>query len=271
MALKTSPAEVDISKDQMHYADRARERERVWNATVGKVMFSGSTTGYISRDLGDVDPRPELTDEGRELLMVHCRARTDQTFPDEQTQVDGLPEAMEHIFSDHFTADVDDLQEAILFLGLDLDDAGLGRDMTLPISPHSTLRLRVDQIQNVAFMVKKAEGTLRGCINGNDCGTGKTIETLAAINFLAMRRARQPALKPEGQKHKPVIILCPPKALASWRRDHSRFFTTLLDLVDASAMEEADIVRQVLALDSADPRTSKRVYLVHLAARLGVT
>lgn len=222
-------------------------------------MLKGNTKGYISRDLGGADPRPPMSNDERQRLMEFCQAHSSQTFPSNDSSTEQLPESIQSIFNDGFSAKVDGLKDAAVFLGLDLDN--LRPDLTIQVSPQSVLRLRVDQVQNVAFMVKQGEGILRGCINGNDCGTGKTVETLAAVYFMATRKARDP-----HAEHKPVIILCPPIAVGSWRSDYCRFFKRLLTLGDASLLSTEDIIGQVQAMSPGDPSTSRRVFLFTFAS-----
>lgn len=236
-------------------AENARERTKAWNSTVVKIMLRGNSSGYISKKLGRVDPRPEMSDTDRERLLEYCRGQTNQAYPDsDPAERDELPGSIQHVFSDEFSTEVDSVQDAASLLGLDLGN--LTPERTLPISSQSSLRLRLDQLQNVAFMIKKGEGIMRGCINGNDCGTGKTIEALTAVYFMAQRRAWDP-----DAKHKPVIILSPHIAILSWLRDAERYFSGLLTMTDASALSKEEVVERVRASSTGDPEASRQIFL----------
>lgn len=246
--------ELDTSEDEMRYTEKACVREKVWTATAGRIMLKGDSSGYISKKLGMVDPRPAMSGNEQERLLEYCRARTNQSYPTDNLRHDELSDDVQAVFSDSFTTDVDTPQDAAAFLGLNLSH--LTPESTLSISPLSTLRLRLDQVQNIAFMVKKGEGILRGCINGNNCGTGKTVETLATVYFMALRKAQDP-----NSEHKPVLVLCPPAAVRSWQRDYTKFFANLLTLTNTSSLNKEEIIREVQARLPGDPKTSCKIFL----------
>ncbi|KAF3764207.1 hypothetical protein M406DRAFT_330558 [Cryphonectria parasitica EP155] len=144
------------------------------------LSLAPNPTGDFSRDLSQVGhkTRPHLEPQQRKALMDELERNVEQIQdPDSQPKFRDLECA--------FSAPVGGLYEAADFLGLSSEDLLRG----VKIDPSSPLRLRPDQVQNVAFLVKNAEGLLKGAINANDHGTGKTIEALSAIFFLAKREA----------------------------------------------------------------------------------
>lgn len=233
--------EIDNDEILLHYKDAALKREKAWFKRVERIMFQGNSNGHISDQLGNTDQRPVMTDEERQQMIDYCNTHTKQKFPIRKSPDERLPNHLLGVFVNTPAASVDSLEDSAAFLGLDLTD--MDDFYALPMSNRSPLRLRIDQVQNVAFMVRKAEGELKGCINGNDCGTGKTIETLAAVYFLAKRKAQQP-----GAQHKPVIILCPNAAVDSWRRDHTAFFSNLLTLTIFERESKKHILEKIASL-----------------------
>ncbi|KKY31355.1 putative dead-like helicase [Diaporthe ampelina] len=147
----------------------------------------------------------------RRRLMEDLAEHNDTHEPQGQPKV-GLD------FMSEFSTAVDSPKDAATFLGVDLQSP--------EISPESTLKLRIDQVQNIAFMVKKAEGILKGCVNANDYGTGKSVEALASVFFLAQRREACP----DFGAYKAVLILCPHQAIRGWQETHAKFFSGLLSL-----------------------------------------
>lgn len=237
---------------KIRYQENTRLREESWERSVRSIMLAGSI-GYISNQLGAVDPRPTLSDADREQVMITCQSSTRVVSPADGDPVDGLSEACQDIFTKSFSAPVDSLHDAAKFLEI---DPHTGR-----ISDASELALRPDQIQTVAFMVKSGEGTLRGCVNANASGTGKTIEGLAAIYLLAKRSAQSP-----NPVYKPALILCPSAAMKSWQRDYNRYFRPrkLLRLHvhnGRGAGSTDEIQGELEQLNSLDCRTSTHVFL----------
>lgn len=173
------------------------------------------------------------------------------------------PEASQTFVASSF-APVDNLHDSASLLNIDLSDLH-----NIAISPSSTLRLRVDQVQNIAFMVKNAEGILQGAVNSNPHGTGKTVEALASVFFLAQRRkARQ-----DFDAHKATLVLASHQALRGWQQIHAQFFSNLLTLyvctkssqnlgngqkIPLSAPKLAALLD---GMDSSDPNTSCSVIL----------
>lgn len=173
------------------------------------------------------------------------------------------PEADQTFVASSF-APVDNLRDSASLLNIDLSDLD-----NIAISPSSTLRLRVDQVQNIAFMVKNAEGVLQGVVNSNPHGTGKTVEALASVFFLAQRRKAQ--LNFDG--HKATLVLTSHQALRGWQQIHAQFFSNLLTLyvctkssqnlgngqkIPLSALKLATTLD---GMDSSDPNTSCSVIL----------
>lgn len=236
---------------QVSYQEMAKLRNEAWEQSVKKIMLTGCN-GYISEQLGGTDDRPALTQGYREQLIRDYEGRARVAYPDDDVAVDQLPNRFQNIFSGSSSASVDSLQDAARFLEIDVH--------TGHISNQSTLALRSDQIQNVAFMVKKGEGVLRGCINANASGTGKTIEGLATIYFLAKRKTtrREP-------RYSPNLILCSPAAMKSWQRDFNRFFrpSNLLYLHifnNRGAGSAQDFKRMLESLDFADSKTGTNIF-----------
>lgn len=240
-----------------NYKEMAKLRNEAWEQSVRKIMLTGSN-GYISEQLGATDTRPVLSQADREQLIRDCEDQTSLAYPDTEDAVDQLADRFEDIFTGNFSASVSSLEDSASFLEIDVHT---GR-----ISDQSILVLRPDQIQNVAFMVRNGEGVLRGCINANPSGTGKTIEGLATIYFLAKRKT---ALgKPE---YKPSLILCPPAAMKSWQRDFNRYFrpNNLLYLHifnNHGAGSAEEIKRRIETLDPADSNTGTHIFAFTYAA-----
>lgn len=224
---------------------------------VDKFTVHGNDTGFFSKELKKKghDSRPELLPDDRKRLMEDLAKEITTSTPHGPSQV-GLD------FMSEFSTAVDSPKDAATFLGIDLQ--------SLEISRESSLRLRIDQVQNIAFMVKKAEGILKGCVNANDYGTGKTIEALASIFFLAQRREACA----DSARHKASLILCPHQSLRGWQDAHAQYFSGLLtlricsnslppgqhsQLIDppsASALDEF-----LKTLLPSDPHTSRTVIL----------
>ena len=71
----------------------------------------------------------------------------------------------------------------------------------------------------------RQEGTaIAGGVVGDDCGLGKTNQTLAFIYLTALM------LPDDFKHHKPTIIAVPPSIIDTWLAEHSRYFSDLLDL-----------------------------------------
>lgn len=192
---------------------RARPTRSKCMEIVNKFSSDGNDTGFFSKELKQKghNSRPQMLPDERSRLMEDLAGQSDTSEPHVQPQV-GLD------FMSEFSTIVDNPKDAATFLGVDLQ--------ALEISPESALKLRIDQVQNIAFMVKKAEGILKGCVNANGYGTGKTIEALASVLFLAQRREADPSLI----EHKATLILCPHQALRGWQETHAKYFSGLLAL-----------------------------------------
>ncbi|KAH8886464.1 hypothetical protein GQ53DRAFT_875646 [Thozetella sp. PMI_491] len=149
---------------------------------------------------------------------------------------------------------IPDLASAAAFLNIDWNT---GR-----ISPDSTLRLRRYQIIHTAEIVQRAEGPVGGAIIAQPSGSGKTIETLAAIYFLSLRRTHD---------HKAIVVLCPPALIRQWMRQIDNFFKDLITLRvfyhlphDPRAFRPLDVARLGFFLGSLDPQnplTSRTIIL----------
>lgn len=236
---------------QVSHQEMAKLRNEAWEKSVKKIMLTGSN-GYVSDQLAESDARPALTQADRESLMKACESNLSVTYSGSNAAADQLPARFQNIFSGSFSASVDSLQDAARFLDIDVHT---GR-----VSNQSNLLLRPDQIQNVAFMVKNGEGVLRGCINANASGTGKTVEGLATIYFLAKRNTTR------GEpRYSPNLILCPPAAMKSWQRDFNRFFrsSNLLYLHvfnNRGAGSAEELKRELESLDCSDSLTGTHIF-----------
>lgn len=236
---------------QVSYQEMAKLRNEAWDQSVKKIMLTGSN-GYISEQLGEADDRPALTQADREQLMRDYEGRAFVTYPADDSAADQLPDRFENIFSGSSSASVDSPEDAARFLEIDVHT---GR-----ISDQSTLVLRPDQIQNVAFMIKNGESVLRGCINANASGTGKTIEGLATIYFLAKRNTTR------GEpRYSPNLILCSPAAMKSWQRDYNSYFRPgnllYLHVCNSRGAGSADdIKRTIESLGPSDPKTGTHIF-----------
>lgn len=242
---------------QVSYQEMAKLRDKAWEQSVRKIMLTGSN-GYISEQLGAVDTRPALAQADREQLMRDCEDKTSVAYPDDDDAIDQLPDRFEDIFSGSFSASVSSLEDSARFLDI---DGHTGR-----ISDQSTLVLRPDQIQNVAFMVRNGEGVLRGCINANPCGSGKTIEGLATIYFLAKRKTSL-----GKSSHKPNLVLCSPAAMKSWQRDFNKYFRSsnllyLHTFNNRGAGSAEQIKHRIESLDPSDSKTGTHVFAFTYAA-----
>lgn len=199
----------DLSDSPTKKVYKRSERMKI----VDNFVLHGNKTGVFSEELKKKghNSRPEMLPDQRERLMEDLAKETTTSESHDQPKL-GLD------FMSEFSTAVDSPEDAARFLGIDL--------WSPEISPKSSLRLRIDQVQNIAFMVSKAEGILKGCVNANDYGTGKTIEALASIFFLAQRRE---ACDDFG-KHKASLILCPHQSLRGWQDSHAEYFSDLLTL-----------------------------------------
>lgn len=200
---------------------KLKEERMKWTKILDRFMTHGNDTGRFSEELEKKghDSRPPMPPDERRRLMEDLVKQSNISEPQDQNiEKYGLQPHVGLDFMSEFSTAVDSPKDAAAFLGIDLQ--------SLEISPESALRLRIDQVQNIAFMVKKAEGIIKGCVNANDYGTGKTIEALASIFFLAQRRQA----RPDFDKHKAAFILCPHQALRSWQEAHEKYFSGLLTL-----------------------------------------
>lgn len=163
-----------------------------------KFTTDGNETGFFSKELEEKghNSRPSMSPDERRRLFEDLDENSSTS--DKQPKV-GLD------FMGGFSTSIDSPKDAAAILGINLQ--------SLKISPKSALRLRIDQVQNIAFMVKKAEGILKGYINANASGTGKSVEALASVFFLAQRRQACS----ESGTHKAAFILCPYQALQGWQ------------------------------------------------------
>ncbi|KAI7778017.1 hypothetical protein LA080_002713 [Diaporthe eres] len=173
------------------------------------------------------------------------------------------PEAAQTFVASSF-APVDNLHDSASLLNIDLSDLD-----NIAISPSSNLRLRVDQVQNIAFMVKNAEGILQGVVNSNSHGTGKTVEALASVFFLAQRRKAQH----DFDAHKATLVLTSHQALRGWEQIHAQFFSNLLTLYVCTKSSQdlgnsrkiplsaPELAATLDGMDSCDPKTSCSVIL----------
>lgn len=228
-----------------------------WMRIVEKFSTHGNDTGFFSKELRKKghNSRPTMLPDERKRLMENLVNQRDTSQPHCQPEV-GLD------FMSEFSTAVDSPKDSAAFLGIDLQ--------SLEISPESVLRLRIDQVQNIAYMVKKTEGILKGCVNANDYGTGKTIEALASVFYLAKRRE---ACANSGA-HKAVLILCPHQALRGWQEAHAKYFPGLLNLhicskslpigehsqlIDPPSASALD--KFLKTLSPSDPQTSRTVIL----------
>lgn len=192
---------------------RPRPTRKECMKIVKKITAHGNNTGFFSEELkkNGYNSRPQMLPDERKQLMEDFSEQSATSGTQGQPEV-GLD------FMSEFSTAVDSPKDAATFLGIELQ--------SLDISPKSALRLRIDQVQNVAFMVKKAEGILKGCVNANDYGTGKTIEALASIFFLAQRREGCS----DSGTHKVAFILCPHQSLRGWQEAHEKYFSGLLTM-----------------------------------------
>lgn len=267
----TEESEADsdtYSSTQNGVNESAEAREKVkkekarWMKTVNKFITHGNDSGFLSKELRERghNSRPQMPPDERRRLMEDLARQNNIPKPHYQ-DIDGrgLHRNVGLDFVSEFSTAVDSPKDAAAFLGIDLQ--------LLKISPESTLRLRIDQVQNIAFMVKKAKGILKGCVNANDYGTGKTVEALASVFFLAQKSE-------VSDKHKATFILCPHQALRGWQETHAKYFSGLLTLhictnslppgehsqfiepPSASALAEF-----LSTLSPSDPQTSRTVIM----------
>lgn len=236
-----------------------------WMEIMGKFSTHGNNTGFFSEDLrekGHNSRPPTATDERRRLFEDLAKQVVVSVPQQEGMKDHGLQPQVGLDFMSEFSTAVDSPKDAAAFLGVDLQ--------SLEISPESRLRLRIDQVQNIAFMVKKAQGILKGCVNANDYGTGKTIEALASIFFLAQRLEACP----NSDGHKAALVLCPHQALRGWQEIHAKYFSGLLSLHICSGSlpsgEHSQLIDPPSAsaldeflgtLSASDPQTSRTVIL----------
>lgn len=243
-----------------------KNKMSAWMKTLNKFSTHGNNSGFFSEDLrkkGHNSRTPMLPDERRQLM---ADLAGQNNIPETQSQrTEGHDRTQSEVgldFMSELSTAVDSPKDAAAFLGIDLQ--------SLNISPESALRLRIDQVQNIAFMVKKAEGILRGCVNANQYGTGKTIEALASVFFLAQRRQACP----DFDSHKAAFILCTHQALRGWQEAHAKYFSGLLTLRICSNSlppgKHSEVIDPLSAsalgaflktLSPSDPQTSRTVII----------
>lgn len=244
---------------------KKRPDRSVWMEILENFSTDGNETGFFSEELRKKghNSRPQMLPDERRRLMDDLAQRSATSEPQGHDVEDRGPQPRLGLdFISEFSTDVDSPKDAAAFLGINLQ--------LLEISSESALRLRIDQVQNIAFMVEKAEGILKGCVNANDYGTGKTIEALASIFFLAQRREACPSFS----GHKAALILCPHQALRGWQENHAKYFSNLLSLHICSKSlpsgEHSQLIDPPSAsalteflgtLSASDPQTSRTVIL----------
>ncbi|POS69390.1 hypothetical protein DHEL01_v212216 [Diaporthe helianthi] len=266
---KTGSDTDSSSGNELNVPEEAREKSkegrRKWMKVLDNIIQKGNHTGFLSKELREKghNSRPSMSSDERRRLLEDLdeKSSTPETHGQDikgscvQPRV-GLD------FMGECPTPVDSPKDDAAFLGIDLQ--------SLNISPESALRLRLDQVQNIAFMVKKAEGILSGCVNANAPGTGKNVEALASIFFLAQRRQANSELG----THKAAFILCPSQALQGWQEIHAKYFSGLLTLHICSKSlpqgEHSQLIDPPSAsalaefldtLSPSDPQTSRTVVI----------
>lgn len=245
--------------------EKAKREKAEWKKIMDKFITHGNSSGFFSRDLRKKghNSRPPMSPDERSRLMEDLAKQSSAPEPYCQFIEDRCLQPNVGLdFMSEFSTAVDTPKDAAAFLNLDLH--------SLKISPNSALRLRIDQVQNIAFMVKKAEGILRGCVNANQYGTGKTIEALASVFFLAQRRQACP----DFDSHKAVFILCTQQALRGWQESHAKYFSALLTLrICTNSLPEGEhselihppsasaLDKFLATLSPSDPQTSRTVII----------
>lgn len=244
---------------------RSAKRRSKWVDTMNKLSTYGNTTGFFSEELRNKghNSRAAMLPVERQQLMEDLEGGIATSEPQRHNEEDEAQQPKLDLDSmGNFSAVVDSPEDAATFLGINLESP--------QISSNSQLQLRIDQVQNIALMVKKAEGILKGCVNANDYGTGKSIETLASIFFMAERRQACPTFS----DHKATFILCDHQALRGWQEIHANYFSNLLTLYICSRSlpegnhsrkidpPEASVLDKFLgSLKPSDPQTSRTIIL----------
>lgn len=264
--------------------DSPKKKIRVrskWDEALDDFVKRGNRTGCFTDSLhrkGHNNRPPMSPDERRgfmeELegdLIIDSSEPLGEGETEEESTREGSDQSErapstgeDHTFTATSYAPVDSLDDSASFLGVDLSDLG-----NIVISPSSSLRLRADQVQSIAFIVKNAEGILQGVVNSNPHGTGKTVEALASVFFLAQRRQSQPGF----DAHKTTLILASHQALRGWQQVHAQFFSSLLTLYICTKQSQdlgnsqtiplsaSGLAATLDSMDSSDPHTSSSVIL----------
>lgn len=264
--------------------DSPKKKIRVrnkWDKAWDNFVKLGNRTGYVTEGLrrSGHNNRPSMSPDERRGLMEEFEGdlKIASSEPLEEDQTEGestrkepdhserVPSHEEdHAFTATSFAPVDSLDDSASFLGIDLSELG-----NIVMSPSSSLRLRADQVQSIAFIVKNAEGILQGVVNSNPHGTGKTVEALASLFFLAQRRQAQPGF----DAHKATLILASHQALRGWQQVHAQFFSSILTLYTCTKQSQdlgngqtiplsaSGLAATLDSMDSSDPHTSFSVIL----------
>lgn len=256
-----------VPASSAHNPRRARtvKDRNAWDKFLDKFTVRGNTGGRITEYLKrrGHNCRPSMSPEERRQLMADLVQGTEVRQPDGQEEIYDNTHS-ERCFMATSFALVDSLSDSAKFLSIDLSDWE-----NINISSFSDLTLRADQVQNIAYMVKNAEGILKGAINANDSGTGKTIEALASVFFLVQRREANTGFA----EHRATLILCPHQALRGWQEAHSKFFSNLLTLHVCSKSFSKNIHGEIIdpdvtsfttlleSMEPSDPRTSYRIII----------
>jgi SNF2 family DNA or RNA helicase len=165
-----------------------------------------------------------------------------------------------------------DYHNACAMLGLDPNnpylpqvpaEVGLSTDASAP-----RLRLKEWQVVGIAWMFHQENSPIGGGVVADDCGLGKTIQTLAFIVMKAL------LLPPNFAEHQPTLLAMPSAIIDTWLQEHSRYFSGSLrlwlshrsignDLLRKGLNVSAqDLKKRLLALDRKDVLTSLTIVIV---------
>jgi SNF2 family DNA or RNA helicase len=135
--------------------------------------------------------------------------------------------------------------EACEYLGIEEDEPCLpAPDFLKNLMGHRgqahQLRKLPQQVVGIAHMIIQELGPIQGRIIADDCGLGKTIQTLSFIVFRSLK------LPSAYENHQPTIIAMPPSCLDTWLMESSRYFTNHLDIILCHRQVGGDLLRQGL-------------------------
>ncbi|KIX01027.1 uncharacterized protein Z518_10093 [Rhinocladiella mackenziei CBS 650.93] len=117
--------------------------------------------------------------------------------------------------------------EAAARFGFDPDHHRAGQiQISHPLSPDAPIPFvpKLHQVIGAAWQLHQEENPMGGGINANDCGMGKTSQTLLAIFQSAREKYARWEAGDTDQDFRPTLILAPPNLVSVWYNEWVRWW-----------------------------------------------